>query len=50
MINYNTLIFWWITYTTKYYFLIATIVTLNTRLGNRLVLMIFQIFWHIKFD
>jgi len=23
MINYNTLIFWWITYTTKYYFLIG---------------------------
>ena len=50
MINYNTLIFWWIAYTTKYYFLIATIVTLNTRLGNRLVLVIFQIFWHPKFD
>ena len=45
MINYNTLIFWWIAYTTKYYFLIATIVTLNTRLGNRLVLVIF---WHLK--
>ena len=50
MINYNTLIFWWIAYTTKYYFLIATIVTLNTRLGNGIVLVIFQIFWHIKFD
>ena len=50
MINYNTLIFWWIAYTTKHYFLIATIVTLNTRLGNRLMLVIFQIFWHLKFD
>ena len=50
MINYNTLIFWWNAYTTKYYFLIATIVTLNTRVGNGIVLVIFQIFWHIKFD
>ena len=23
---------------------------LNTRLGNRLVLVIFQVFWHLKFD
>jgi len=30
MINYNTLIFWWIAYTTKYYFLITVIVKLNT--------------------
>ena len=50
MINYYTLIFWWIAYTTKYYFLIAIIVKLNTRLGNRLVLVIFQVFWHLKFD
>ena len=26
IINYNTLIFWWIAHTTKYYFLITTIV------------------------
>ena len=50
MINYNTLIFWWIAFTTKYYFLIATIVKLQTRLGNKLLLVIFQISWHLKFD
>jgi len=50
MINYNTLIFWWIAHTTKYYFLITTIVKLETRLGNKLVLMTFQIFWHLTFN